>query len=266
MAVPVFLQPSFNYLQTLGVTDVAASITRAETQAVALGWSNPGAGHIISPPNSVGQFIEIELTRIAATTIEMVFTDSFSRTFTRRCDTPASFTERMYLNTFGFFFDPGNGEGLWGSLLDLSPELQDAHDQAFVGHGSRDAAGSLDSTFSAVGGEILDASNPRAYVPLVKAGLVPRGSLDCQGNCLYSQTGSRMWYPCAYVGEVISTTKRYRGRVFQALWVSDNDPAQSEIVVPLDQASTGLFKLTGFFTLSGYGQNVARYRMAVRKA
>ncbi len=266
MAVPPFLQPSFNYLQTVGVTDVATTITRIETQAVALGWTNPGAGHIICPANIFGQYIDLQFNRISATVLEMVFTDSLGRSFTRRAQITSPMTERLYLNTFGFFFDPGNGEGLWGSILDTTPELQDCHDQTFVGHGARAADSTFDNLWSTVGAMQLSSANPRVYTPFVRAGLVPRGGLDNAGNCGYSQTGSRMWYPCAQVGPVSGTTQRYRGRPFQALWVSNFEAAQSEFVVPLDQATTGLFKVLSFISLATYGASDSLYKMAVRKA
>lgn len=267
MAVPVFLQPAFNYLQTVGVTDVSATITRIISQAVALGWSNPGAGQIQSPANSVGQYINLVFTRVSAQNLQMVFTDSYGRTFTRRCQVPNPMTERLYLNTFGCFFDPGNGEGLWGSIMDLSPELQDCHDQAFVGHGFRTAGDADDSHFDVPGSMQLDSSNPRVYVPQELTVLMPRGGLGSIGNCLYSQASSRMWYPCSYVGPVNGSVQRYRGRTYQALFVSDFEPTQSEIVVPLDQATTGVFKLLAFRTATTlFGSNVFRYRMAVRKS
>lgn len=266
MAVPPFLQPSFNYLQTVNVTDVANTITRIVAQAVALGWSNPGAGHVISPANSVGQYIDLQFTKISAVILEMVFTDSLGRTFTRRATMTSPMTERLYLNTFGFFYDPGNGEGLWASILDTTPELQDCHDQTFAGHGSRAADSTFDNLWSTMGAMQLSSANPRVYTPVVRSTLVPRGSLDTAGNCGYSQTGSRMWYPISQVGPVSGTTQRYRGRPFQALLVSNSEAAQSEFVVPLDQATTGLFKVLAFDTLAFYGASDALYKMAVRKA
>jgi hypothetical protein len=262
MTVPNYLAVAFNYLETSGVVDVANTITRMEAQAVALAWTNPGAGHIVSPPNAVGQSIDIQLNRIAATNLEMVFTDSLARTFTRRCQTPATFVERLYFNTFGFAFDPGNAQGLWGTILDLSPELQDCHDQWPLGHGFLTAADANDSTFFTCGSMQLSSANPRVYTPTAQSTIIASGSLDIGVPNGYSQGGSRMWYPCINVGPVTGSIQEIRGRRFQALFVHGNEPAQTEIVVPIDEATTGLFKILSWTPNTGQWNAKIAYRKA----
>jgi len=260
VTVPVYLQPSFNFLETTLVTDVANTIIRMKARAALLGWTNPVGDTIVSPANAVGQQITIALSRIGATNIQMVVTDSQGRSCTRRCQTPASFTERLYFNTYGFFFDPGNGEGLWFSLLDLSPDLQSSHDQFAAGHGTRNNADAVDVTMSVMAAMQLSSATPRVYTAVAAATWVPRGSLDCGGTQKFSQAGSRMWYPLVQAGPSVGTTLRIRGRVYQAILVSNGEAPQSEFTVPLDQATTGLFKV-----LSWTNQAGALYFLAVRK-
>lgn len=262
MTVPNYLAVAFNYLETPGETDVANTITRMEAQAVALSWTNPGAGHIISPPNAVGQFIDIQFNRIAATNLEMVFTDSLARTFTRRCQTGSPFVERLYFNTFGFAFDPGNAEGLWGTILDLSPELQNCHDQWPLGHGSRDVADNPDGFFYTSGSMQLSSGNPRVYTPVAQTTIIAAGSSDMNAPNGYSQGGSRMWYPCINQGPVTGAVLELRGRRFQALFVHGSESSQTEIVVPIDEATTGLFKILS------WTPNIAQWnaKIAYRKA
>jgi len=260
MAVPTYLQPSFNFLETPGVTDVANTITRIKTRALLLGWTNPVGDTILSPANAVGQTIQLAFSRIGATNLQMVFTDSLGRTFTRRCQTAASFTERLYLNTFGFFFDPGNGECLWASILDLTPDLQDSHDQFATGYGTRTAADAVDVTMSSHAAMQLSSATPRVYTPIAITTWFPRGGLGTTGQ-LYSTSLSRMWYPVVHVGPVVGTTWRLRGRLFQALMVPSSETPQSEITVPLDQGTTGTFKVTSWTSTAN-----ALYFMALRKA
>lgn len=261
MTVPVYLANAFNFLETASVADVANTITRIQTQALLLGWTNPVAGTIVSPANPVGQQITLAFSKISATNIQMVATDSLGRTITRRCQTPASFTERLYLNTYGFFFDPGNGEGLWWSILDLSPDLQDSHDQWATGHGTRTSGDVVDVTMSAHASCQLNSATPRVYTPVAVTTWVPRGSLDIAGSQKFSQAGSRMWYPLVHTGPSVPTTLRIRGRVYQALLVPNTEAAQSEFTVPLDQATTGLFKV-----LSWVSTTNSAFVLAVRKA
>ncbi len=266
MAAPRYLANLFNYLETLTVTDVANTITRINSQAALLGWTSSGAGNIRTPVNSAGQYIDLTFTRISATNIQMVFLDSLGRTFTRRCQVAASFTERLYFNTQGFGFDPGNGEGLWGSILDLSPELQTAHDQWAAGHGSRTAADVLDNLFKTGGAEQLSSANPRVYAPIVATVMIPRGAFTNTGTGganFTSLAGSRLWYPVIQAGPSTGTTKRVRGRVFQMLYVSGAEAAQTEIVIPLDGSNTGTFKVLAFIET---GQTSFSGKMAMRKA
>jgi hypothetical protein len=261
VTVPNYLQPSFNFLETPLVADVANTITRIKTRALLLGWTNPVGDTIVSPANLVGQQITLAFSRIAATNLQMVFTDSLGRTFTRRCQTPASFTERLYLNTFGFFFDPGNGEGLWASLLDLTPDLQNSHDQFSTGYGTRTSGDVVDVTMSSHAAMQLSSASPRVYTPIAVTTWFPRGGLECAGSQRYSQALSRMWYPVVHCGPVVGTTIRIRGRVFQALMVPNSETPQTEITVPLDQATTGTFKVTSWTSTAN-----GLYFMALRKA
>ena len=262
MTIPIYLQPNFNFLETAGVTDVANTITRLKSQALLLGWTNPVGDTIVCPANSVGQQITVAFSRISATNIQMVVTDSLSRTCTRRCQTAATFVERIYFNTFGFFFDPGNSEGLWFSLLDLSPDLQNSHDQFATGHGTRNSSDSADVTMSVMASMQLNSASPRVYTATAITTWMPRGSLDTGSNQKFSQSGSRMWYPLVHVGPTASSTViRIRGRVFQALLVPSTETAQSEFTVPLDQATTGLFKVLSWAASANAG-----FVLAVRKA
>lgn len=263
MTVPNFLATPFNYLKTLGETDVANSITRISAQLLALGWTNPVGTTFQSPADSGGNFIKLTFNRISATQLEMVLLDSLSRTFTRRATTPASFTENLYCSSFAFYWDPGNTQGLWASIYDLSPELQSAHDQFCVGHGFQTAANADDSTFFTSGGMQLDASSPRVFSPVKQISFLTRANFD-GGNlgAGYSQPGSRLWYPIIHVGLSMAGVTRIRGRVQQAIWVHLNEAVGSEFSVPLDQATTGLFKVLSFRSDS----STFAYAMAARKA
>jgi hypothetical protein len=268
VAAPTYLANNFNYLRTTGVTDCTATITRLIAQAVAIGWTNPSGNTIKSAVNGVGQFIKMTFTRISALNLEVLFEDSLGRTFTRRTQMPNPYVEDLYFNTYGMAFDPGNGEGIWGSILDLSPELQDAHDQFAAAHAARDTANTLAGNFQTSAAGQLNSASPRVYVfTNAITILAPRGNLlsatPTAGMLPFSQPGSRLWYPVIQVGPVNSAgDMRIRGRVFQMLYVSESESTGTEIVVPIDGASTGVFKVLAFPVAA-----VAwRGKMAMRKA
>ena len=250
MTIPVFLNANFNYLETVGVTDVANTITRIKTRAALVGWSNPVGDTIQSPANVAGQYISLAFSAISATNLQMVLTDNFSRTATRRTQVAASFVERLYFTQFSFFFDPGNGEGLWASILDCSPDNQNSHDQTFAWHGARTAADSLDGNFVTSGSMKLDGASPRVYTVSADSVFCQRfmhvGGVVGRGMVPYSLSSSRLWYPIVQEGISSGSQRRIRGRVFGALFVSDTEAAQTELIVPLDESNTGTFKILAF--------------------
>lgn len=266
MTIPLYLQPAFNELETVGETDVANAITRILAQAALLGWTTSGGNTVKSPVNGVGQQITLVFTRIAANNLQMAFTDSQGRTATRRAQTGGTYTERLYFSTFSFFWDPSNGEGLWASILEASPDLQGSHDQTFVWHGSRTTGDILDGNFVTGGSMKLDASSPRVYVPLTSGIVTLRanwaGTTPEFGGLGYSQSGSRLWHPCIYEGLSNATEHRLRGRSYQALLVANSEAPQSEFTVPLDEANSGLFKVTSYLPGGAFGFDM---RIAVRK-
>lgn len=267
MAAPTYLANNFSYLRTTGVTDCANTITRMIAQALAMGWTNPSGNIIKCNVNGVGQFIKLTFTRISALNLEMLFEDSLGRTFTRRTQMSNPYVEDLYFNTYGMAFDPGNGEGLWGSLLDLSPELQDAHDQFAAGHAARDTSNTTAGNFQTSAAGQLNSASPRVYAFPAITILSPRGNLlsttPTAGMLPFSQPGSRLWYPVIQVGPVNSAGDiRIRGRVFQMLYMSESESNGTEIVVPIDGSSTGVFKILAFPVAA-----VAwRGKMAMRKA
>jgi hypothetical protein len=251
MTIPSYLNVLFNFTETPGETDVANTITRIQTKAVALGWTNPLAGKVVSPANPVGQQLTLQFNKIAAGNLEMVFTDSFNRTFTRRAQTGGgAFTERLYVSQFSMFIDFSNGEGLWGSILDCAPDPQNSHDQTFAGHGARTSADALDGLFVTSGSMKLDASSPRLYVANADSVFIQRfvntGAVAGRGMTPFSQGGSRYWFPIWQEGISSGTQHRIRGRIINALMVSDSEAAQTELVVPLDESNTGTFKVLAF--------------------
>lgn len=270
MTVPNWLSGSFNFLETTGVTDVANTITRIVAQATALSgsaaWSNPLSGKIVSSADASGRSITVQFNKISATNLEMVLTDGSGRTFTRRAQFSGSMTERIYANQFGVFIDFSNGEGLWASILDPTPNTLLSHDQWATGHGARTSADALDGNFKAAGAMQLDASSPRVFVAQTMAAVVQCGSRPQTQNFVgYSYSGSRLWYPFIHHGPNTAGDNRVRGRVFQCMLVHASEGDQSEFSVTVDQSTSVLMKILGFPT-NGTGSSKLNCKMAVRKA
>lgn len=257
MAAPSFLQGNVRYKETTGITDVQTIIDDAVAEAVALtpAWTNPSTGKIVSPVDSFGRYIELQLTRVSATVLEVVMTDPSARTLTRRANISGTVTCDFYIGQWHFCLDWSSGEGYYACILDLSPEDGDAHDKWVFVSGPRDGVGTLDimgGVHNLADGFVIRSagtyarlatgSNIRWIVPVVAEG--GSGNTEGDGGAFQTLGGSVLWSPLIVYGDSATNDFRIRGRMPQILTTGrQHVGANSEYPIPVDESTTGTFRV-----------------------
>lgn len=257
MATPSFLQGNVRYKQTTGITDVQTIIDDAVTEATALTppWTNPSAGKIVSPVDSFGRYIELQMTKISATVLEVVMTDPFARTLTRRANISGTVTCDFYIGQWHFGLDWSSGEGYYACILDLSPEDGDAHNKWVFVTAPRDGTGTLDIAGGAHNlsdGFVIRSAGTYARYSVgsnyiwATAANSEGGSGNVEGDGGANQTlaGSVIWSPIVVFGDSATNDFRIRGRIPQMLSTGKQHvSAGGEYPIPVDESTTGTFRV-----------------------
>jgi hypothetical protein len=271
MAIPTYLQGNVRYKLDISVTDVQTIIDNVTSEAIALSpaWTNPSAGKIISPEDTDGRKMTIEFSRISATNLQAVFTDGQGRTSTRRAQIAGGGSNiNYYIGQYHMVLDWLNSttpEGMYAMILDLSPELQTAHNKWMVVNTSRTSADSNDSmwtTDSCVTVRSSDVFATLASKNFSPIGGYQNGGGSGAGGCLRTIGGSTIWTPILHFADTSSGSYRYRGRFYQCLYTqSEYIGTGLEITVPIDEITTGTFK-----TLNMAPTSAHPLRFCVRKS
>lgn len=268
MAVPVFLSSSYYYHELVGVDDVQDIIDDFIDQVTlhnVPAWTNPAGNLCVSPVDAVGRFFDVNFTRTSQYKLDLVLRDQNAVTIcTRRLTIPSANTViiRIFTGEYHYYIDAVNASAapgyLHGGILDLSPELQNAHDHYVYGNGSFTTA---DATTSA------DTSNSfmidNASVLAAQRVVVHKGSST---SAIGNQTpgSARVHRPkelyCKPTGD--ATNYKWAGRAYQQLLVSDKLSQGVSIVVPIDIGSTGTFMVCGAPISSADAYRLHAVRMA----
>lgn len=247
-----FLTGNVYYHQDVAVVDVQTIINQIVAMALAAtpAWTNPLAGQIVSPLDASGRQMTIQFNRIAATNLEMVVTDPQARSVTRRAQIAGGgSTINYYISQFTMILDWLNvatSEGLASLMLDESPEIQTSHANWLIVCGARNAANALDNGWLFGACYLIRSAN--AYALLVNAGLPPFYLSNPNGatNGYESRTiaGSNIWAPWIIMGDTALNIYNIYGKVYQCLVTKDTyNPPDSEVSVPVDQASSVIFRV-----------------------
>lgn len=261
MAVPTFLATVFRYLSVAGVTDVAAIITNFRSEVITNGtWTEPSAGLFKSPPDADGRFFDILLVATTATRLQFrVRNQSATVLFDREIDIDGAGTEvRIYTGPYHAWIESvrATPEVAFGTLLDLTPDLQTAHSNYVAGNAKRTSAGADDGNF----GNIGQVASFDAGVPAFASRLM---TMDQAGGVVVPKltpSGDQIAYP-AELAANMSGLQRMIGRLFQAYMVDASLAFGAEVTFPIDTATSAVFKVISV-TSSGGGTQ----RIAVRKA
>jgi len=241
----------YNYLQSVGVTDVNTIISDLRTQltGVTLAWTEPSTALFKSPPDTAGKFIDILCTRIAATNIEFRVRDYRGATLiTRRIQIDNPGSVNYFCSVRGVTVESlrGTPEIFQAQLLDPTPDLVADVDNRAVANAYRanndgvDGNGSNSSQWFAFD---AGASGPNQRA-------VNWGQ-DSSSTAVDFFSGNTDFI---FRDELISINQSginaWTGRPWHRLACSASLPFATDKTVPLGDGTTGVFRVIGLLTVN----------------
>lgn len=158
MTVPYFLdsaQITFDNMQDDAVTDVNTIISSVRTLLVTnLGWSEPSTALFKTPVDAASRFLDVLLTRISATNLEVrVRNASAATVITRRIQLTSGASVWYHGNIFGVVIACLNttNEIAQAHILDQTPDLQSDSALYVIANALRTTADSNDANGSVTG-------------------------------------------------------------------------------------------------------------------
>ncbi len=263
MAIPAHLNCAFSYQEMTPITDVASIITafRAQVTAMTPAWTEPSTALFKTPVDSVGRWIDVLLTRIAATNLECRVRDSGGATVcTVRMQIASGSVTRIYAGEFYFHIEavrgsPNSTEWLKGGILDLSPEAQNIHTHWAYGDGSRTAADALQNLHQPMCLYALDdaAYSRQPRIPVSATGSAGLTSMQP----LYSPGGGGMFMAATVYAVPTGAPSgagwgHVAGRMYQHLQCPGDASIGSEFKVPVDVNDRRWFKVLAPGTAYGF--------------
>lgn len=256
MTAPDFLNSAvvpFYYTQTTGITDVNTIISDVRTVLVTnLSWTEPTTALFQSPSDASGKFLDVLLTRITATNLEVRLRDyRGSALFTRRIQIDATASVNYFGNKYGLVIESlrATPEIFRGGLLDPAPDSLSDVDNRIVGNAYRNnadgidaAAGEVASLFAFDNGAAGVVS--RLIMPWRQTTNTDVSGIDGAATLMYRDSYIRITQA--------SGADRASGRMYQALLCDNSLAFATDKVVPTDDAgATGTFRVIGLTTIVG---------------
>jgi hypothetical protein len=247
MAVPVFWNTAFRYLEVLAVIDVNTIISNVSSELVAGGWSDAsgvGTGPWTSPARADGIRWKITLARVSATRLQVTVHDQNGMQVT---DSAVSHMDieatgcsvQIFTGALHFCVNAARPtpECMWAGVLDQYPDSMLLPKPMYVSsNGARNSSGTWQSA-GWDGARILRPSGT-AYATMT-AGIVRIPPVSARR---YTLAGTLLFSPAEYGDQ---TNYMFLGRLPMAITVPDALAWGAEITVPLDANTTGVFKVVG---------------------
>lgn len=260
MVQPAYIITPY-YYRNSAVDDVQDILDDLGTLLPANGWSNPATDTYQTPADPWGRYFKVAFVRTSATRLSVTMTDDQARATQTRCfDISGTVAvEYFYGARYLHVYNLNGGEGAYASLLSVDPESETSHNKYCAFFASRNSTGTLQSNDAGAGVTVNSSTN--AYDTTPDGRFMQLNVRGTGGNTsiVSSYSGGRRWYPCWSYGN--GTEYKLRGRLYNALFLpSALTSSGSEDVVPIDEATTGVFKTTCL------AASPASHKMAMRKA
>lgn len=251
MAIPAHLNCSFDYvaLTANSVDDIIAAFD-ALVVGGSLGWTqdSPATALYKSPVDATGRFFDVLLTKITATNLEAQIRDGVGATVcTVRMQIDAGNAVRIFAGAMYFHIEatrtsPAVAEWLRGGMLDLSPEVQNAHDQWCYGDGSRTAGDVFQSQYDCT---YLYGKDNGVYQRMGRMALSATGSAGLISDIpLRSPAGGSIFMAASVYAQPAGETYGYfAGRMYQHLICPVDSTEGYEFKAPIDTGATGWFRV-----------------------
>jgi len=267
MAQPAYIIPA-NYYSNAVVDDVQHILDDLDTLLAANGWTVAGAGGpYTTPVDPAGRWFKLTFTRISATRLDCAMTDDQARvTSTREMQITGTQTINYYYGTrYVYIVNTGQEDTIFATLLSLYPESETVHNRYCVFYGTRTSAGTR--TSYQVGCLETVRGDTNAYVAQgtpASSLYLTYGCSQASNTCVNTKhiSGARRWYPAWSAAQDTVSTYGMRGRLYNVLLMMQGTGAiGTEYTIPIDQATTGVFKILNItYGITSY------YYKAVRKS
>lgn len=249
MTVPAFLASSFRYLELTGISDVASVITSFRSETVTNGspvWTEPSAGVFRSPVDAAGRFMELTITRVDATTLQLVLKDQTAFTIcTRRAYLEvANGKVRIFTGQFHaiieFEQNAATWELLYAFILDQSPDAQGSNSYYVAGNGIRSSGGTNDAQ-----GETATQLFMKEDAAAAQANRNLRWHSAALGVPYESAFGSDVFAPEHIWTRPNGSAAKIGGRLYQIYQGRTDHVKGTELEIPLDDVTVGVFRVLG---------------------
>ncbi|MBZ5499723.1 MAG: hypothetical protein LAP85_25260 [Acidobacteriia bacterium] len=252
MAVPTYLASSFRYKETGLITDVSDAIAAFRDEVLNQNdpaWTEPSSGLFQSPADASGRWIDVLLTRIAATNLECRVRNSSGVTIeTGRIQIEAGGNIfRLFTGQFHFHIESlrlAQPEAARGGILDLSPEAQNIHTQWAYASNHRTTADGVQPVSNIFALSAIDNAAAARVTRICALLCYSEGSIGTK-----SPSGGFIFTAANLVVKSGGSNDYFlAGRMYQQMLCDSDLLAGSEIVVPIDAGTYGTFKVSGIPT------------------
>jgi hypothetical protein len=254
MSTPSYLATDFLKDTLLAIADVQSILDQLTTTLltnlpVGSRWTQPVAGTYKSPPDAVGRFMRVVVSRISATRMQFKAEDqNLTTIIDGTLDLSALGNARIYAGTYHLAIETQVGatyEFGHASLVDPRPEALNVSASYVIGNTERNAAGAQHPATTRC---------PDAWFMQDSGGVVTRrrsGYLhgidvtESQQD-LKTTTGKEIVLPIPVAFANSALNKSFRaGMLFQCLWVDQSHNALDQISPPIDVGVIGIFEVMG---------------------
>jgi len=246
MTIPFHLDPvqvPFAYSRDDGMTDVNTIISTIRSLLVTtLGWSEPTTARFKTPVDASGRFLDILLTRISATNLDILTRNASAVTVCeRRIQISNPGSVEYYCNTFGVCINSlqATPERFEAHVLDQAPDLQSDNSLYVASHGYRNTS------------DVADAVDTGRYF-MIDNGAATLAARSRRWGCthapavadLATAVGSLL-YRDAILRVNSAGSQRWAGRICQCIAVNELLGPGVEEKPFIDTATGGTFKIVG---------------------
>jgi hypothetical protein len=249
--IPAFLRITPN-VQASSFADVETGgvgfITHFRAAAVTNGgWTEPSSDLFRSPPDDDGYFMDVLLTRISSTSLEIRLRDHLGRTiYTRRIHISGTVAGVVIVSEkhFSIINQDGNEEA-HGAMVDFSPMPHGANGAHVWGAGRRNSSGTDDNGWNQSAQAtsfLLDNVTIQARTRFI-VGLPGGVSNVVHGTGLMAD-GAVGVVPCVTSGHSGDSSNIGQGRLFGFIFGQKNAfTVGSKPTLPVDDSTDGVFRV-----------------------
>lgn len=254
MSIPFHLdstQVPYNFLRTDGMTDVNTIISDFRAQVVTgLSWTEPSTALFKTPIDAASRFLDVLLTRISATNLELRVRNQTGATImTRRIQIVSGGSVNYYCNTYGFIIESlvaAQSEVAQGHVLDLTPDGQGDHSLYVVAGAFRSAADTNDNQGQHAGDLWAMDNGAATYRARIKRCDIDLGFTVNLTSIRDITGGFRLVDQMVDIN--FSTIVKWAGRVCHSLIGDISIPYGSIVRVNIDDATQAQFRVIGLLT------------------